>query len=436
MNGRHELGAMDLCVLRHSQGGRDIGCGGLAIQTQLWLQGRLDPAVLRTALARLSQSHPVVTARLVEERRKGRAHWRFRPGAECVLHETTVKDPGETAALDRAADILQSAADPAEADPISFHLLHLPEGRDLLLVQHDHCLMDIHGTKALIREIDRLSQGLTPTPEADGDAEDGTRTHLRRFTFWQRFKAVWRFGDHSRLIRRSTPVSLSDAVDPIRGGKMRIAIRELDEERTAAFLARTTRLCGFPSPSMTILASIFRGILRHTPHPLTNKSALLSSTGTNLRSRGAVAPIFRNLGSLLSYVARPEDMGELDKLILLLNRQVREQTRRGTDLAVLQWVWWLRHCPGFWRGHVRKAMHHHGVNYGYLGQLVADGDRFCGTPLDRQVVTTSVWSPPALAVAPSICRGRLILPAAYMADTIPEARLRAFLDTVVADLVN
>ncbi len=57
----------------------------------------------------------------------------------------------------------------------------------------------------------------------------------------------------------------------------------------------------------------------------------------------------------------------------------------------------------------------------------------CATPKAR---TTQVWSPPALAISPSISRGRLILPAAYVAETMPEARIQAFLDTVVADLVD
>ena len=33
-----------------------------------------------------------------------------------------------------------------------------------------------------------------------------------------------------------------------------------------------------------------------------------------------------------------------------------------------------------------------------------------------------------------VCCGRLVLPATYMADAVPPARIEAFLDTVMADL--
>jgi hypothetical protein len=169
---------------------------------------------------------------------------------------------------------------------------------------------------------------------------------------------------------------------------------------------------------------------------VTERSALFTNAGTNLRRRGERGPIFRNLGSLISLIARPEDMEVRDKLVLLLGRQMREQTSRGIDLAVLQWVWWLRSCTGFWRRHARQSLHHHCLNYGYMGRLVEDGDHFCGVPVERQFAVTQTWSPPGLSVTPALCGGRLILPAAYMADTVPEARLQAFLDTVVADLTE
>ena len=431
--GRQMLNAMDLCVLRHSQAVRTIGCRGLTFQMQLWLEGRLDPSVLRTALMRLSRAYPIVTSRLLEGPRKGCASWQFRPGATCALREVTVPGDSRTEALNCAADILARAEDPAVSDPLVFHLLHLPDGRDLLLVQHDHCLMDINGTKLLLREINRLSTESSMVSVPD-EEEDGIRAYLRQFPLWQRWRALGQLPTHSRPFRAGGPVTLSDAAGPIQGGIPRIAIRELEEQATRSFLARTTRLCGFPSPSMAVLASIFRGILRHTPHTLTPRSALMASAGTNLRGRGARGPIFRNLGSLLSVICRPDEMGERDKLILLLNRQMREQLSKNTDLALLQCVWWLRHRADLVLRRAQQAQHHHCVNYGFLGELVAGSEHFCGVPVRRIYALTQGWSPPGLSLAPALCRGRLVLPTTYMADTVPTARVEAFLDTVMTDL--
>lgn len=432
-SGRQILNAMDLCVLRHSQAVRAIGCKGLTVQLQVWLNGRVDASLLRAALARLGRTYPVVTARLADEPRRGYASWRFRPDAFCELLEGNVPGTGENDALDLAANILTLAGDPARTDPVEFHLLHLPDGRDLFLMQHDHCLMDIHGTKLLLREINRLATDPSGQPYPD-ETQDGIRAHLRRFPLRQRLRALGRLPAQSKPFRDFEAVTLSDAVEPVRGGRPRIAVRELDEATTKAFLARTARLCGFPSPSLAILASIFRGILLHTPRPLTARSALVSSTGTNLRGRGSEGPIFRNLGSLLRVIARPDEMAERDKLILQLNRQMREQLSDNTDLALLQWVWWLRRWAGLMEKRARQAQHQHSVDYGYLGELVGAGASFCGVPIDRMFPVAQVWSPPALSMAPALCRGRLVLPATYMADTVPAARVQAFLDTVVADL--
>jgi hypothetical protein len=434
-DGRQMLNAMDLCVLRHSQAVHTIGGRGLTVQMQLWLDGRLDPSVLQTALMRLSRAYPVVTSRLREGPRKGSASWQFRPGSVCELREATVSGDGKTEALNRAANILTQAEDPAEQDPVAFHLLHLPDGRDLFLVQHDHCLMDINGTKLLLREINRLSteSSLASVPDEE---EDGIRAYLRRFPIWKRWRALGQLPAHSRPYRAAEPVTLSDATSPVQGGVPRIAVRELDEQATKAFLARTMCLCGFASPSMAILASIFRGILRHTPHPLTPRSAFMAAAGTNLRSRSTRGPIFRNLGSLLSVMCRPDEMGERDKLILFLNRQMREQLSKNIDLALLQCVWWLRHRADLMRRRARQAQHHHCADYGYLGELVGDGDQFCGVPVQRIYACSQVWSPPGLSLAPALCRGRLVLPATYTADTVPPARIEAFLDTVMADLTD
>src|SRR5262249_58937456 len=120
---------------------RGMGCSGFETQTLVWLSGRCDVAVLRTAVARLNARHPVTAARLVEGVGE-KPHWRFRPGAECLLRETDLPSAEPAAVLDHAGHLLSEPANPAEADPIRFHLLHRPNGEDVVLVQYNHSLMD------------------------------------------------------------------------------------------------------------------------------------------------------------------------------------------------------------------------------------------------------------------------------------------------------
>jgi hypothetical protein len=435
-NGRHIPNTSDRSVLYLSQSLRDAGYKGLTDQMQVWLQGRIDSAALRRTLARLNRAHPVVTARLVWPKR-GPMFWQHRTGAECVLREESLPDSSDDTALRRAAEILSAADDPKETDAVQFHLLHLPDGRDLFLVQHDHCLMDINGTKLLLQEINRLAATDVdpPAPTARVE-EDGIRTYLRRFSLRQRLRAVWHLPRHLRPIKRCVPVSLSDATAPTPGGTVRIALRELDEQQTEAFTKRTKRICGFPSLSMAVLAGVVRAILRHTPHTLGDKSAVIIPVGTNLRGRAEWGPIFHNLCSLLPMFVRPEEAQDWGGLVQMLNRQMRERLSSNVDLALLQWGWWLRKVLRLQRRIGWDLMFGQGVDFGYMGVLAAKGERFCGVPIARVFPVAQIYSPPALSMAPSICGGRLLLPALYVADTVPEARIQAFLDTLVADLVG
>ena len=435
IHGQHMLNTADRTLLTLAQSLREDGYGALADQIQVWLGGRLNVSVLRTALARLNHAHPVVTARLSREK-NGSPCWRFRPGAECTLHETFLPSAREVDVLREAAAILAAPSDPAESDPLVFHLLHLPDGRDLLLVQHDHCLMDINGTKLLLREINRLSSEQSGPASPAETCEDGIRSHLRRFSLRQRLAAIWRLGKLSRDLRRSVPVTLSDATTSMPGGALRIAVRELDEAQTERFTTRTVQLCGFRSVSLAVLSSVFRAILRHTPRPPSDRSALFVYLGTNLRGPKDGGPIFHNLSSMLPLLVHPEEMSERDKLIRLLNRQLRERMGENSDLAFLQWAWWLRNLPRVQRRPAREVYFRQCVNYGYMGMLAEKGDTFCGAPIERIFPVAQMYSPPALSVAPSLCGGRLILPVLYVADTVPEKRIQHFLDTLVADLLE
>ncbi len=431
----HTPNVADRILLMLSQSLRESGYGALTDQMQVWLRGRLDVSVLRTALARVSRAYPVVTSRLTPVRR-GCPFWQPRPGAECAVHESWLPTSREEDVLRESTRLLATPGDPAQTDAVTFHLLHLPDGRDLFLVQHDHALMDINGTKLLLREINRSATDDAPSAMPEEPAVDGIRAHLRRFSLWQRLKAVWRLGGPAKAIGRADPVTLSDATTPAPGGDLRIAVRELDEAQTEAFTRRIVAQCGFRSMSLAVLAGVFRAILRNSPHPTNDRSALFIYLGTNLRGSNDRGPIFHNLSSMLPLLVRPEDMGDREKLIRLLNRQMRERLGQNIDLAFLQWAWWLRHLP---RVHVRPGQDvyfRQCVNYGYMGVLSEKGDTFCGAAVDRIFPVAQMYSPPALSVAPSLCGGRLILPALYVADTVPEARIHGFLDSLVHDLTD
>ena len=137
---------------------RQLGYPGIETQTLAWLEGRADATTLRRAILRLSRRWPVMASRLVDADGAGRSYWQFQPGAACPLIESVLPSDDPGAVLDHAGGLLSHGRDPTTADPIDFHLLHRPGGRDVLLLQYNHALMDNRAVVPLLQELERLSQ--------------------------------------------------------------------------------------------------------------------------------------------------------------------------------------------------------------------------------------------------------------------------------------
>src|SRR5207248_973665 len=84
----------------------------------------------------------------------------------------------DNAAFEQAGRLLGIAHDPATEDPLRFHLLRRPEGRDVLLLQYSHALMDNTATPLLLRELARCASTSSAAPssaEANGVGAKGRR---------------------------------------------------------------------------------------------------------------------------------------------------------------------------------------------------------------------------------------------------------------------
>src|SRR5262249_7388501 len=143
------LTATDRTMLAVDRMLRRLGGSGFETQMFVLLADRIDTARLRTAVASLGERYPVIAARLTEPNGRGGAYWRFRPGAECAVREADLPSTGHASLLDYAGQLLSRPCDLAGEDPIRFHLLHRPDGRDVFLMQYNHALMDNNATVLL-----------------------------------------------------------------------------------------------------------------------------------------------------------------------------------------------------------------------------------------------------------------------------------------------
>jgi hypothetical protein len=431
---KQHLNSADRAMLTVDRVLRGMGSPGFETQALLWTSARIDVVALRTAIARLSLCYPVIAARVVgcAERRP---YWSFHPGALCPLEEATSSaDPA--AVLDYAGGLLSAPSDPAETDPLRFHLLHRANGQDVFVLQYNHALIDNNASLSVLREIDRLSRSGTDNPEADQDGRrDRIREYLRRFPRDRRRRAA---SASLRLWGRSVRggvASLSNRTAHAVSGAVRIVTRALDENATRALEARVIRTTGFPNLSMALAGSAFRAIGRLTLQPGIEGRGFVAGIGVDLGLRGRGGLTFQNLVSLVPISARPQELDDRDGLVRMLSRQLRERLAGDADLGMLQLVALLGRRPdGRWLiEHVLR--HSFSLWYAYFGSLDAICDSFCGAPVEQICYTGPAWPAIGLTLLVNKFRGRLFLQATYALKSVSEALAHRFLDLVIADLV-
>lgn len=429
--------AVDRAMLSVEQALRSFGSPGFETQIFVWLDGRADVDRLRIGVARLSRRYPVTTARLTEKRSV--ACWQFRPGAECPLHEADLGSAGEKDVLAFAARLLSTPEPLEQRDPIQFHLLHRAGGRDVFLVQYNHTLMDNNAAVLLLQELERLSH-----PEFDGgldsqtENEDLINEYLRRFSRWSRLRAVGYALNRRLRALRERPLLLREPLERNEGApQLQIATRSLSHDETRTFKSRVIRTCGFPSLSMALLASVFRGVAVLSNSPRRQSSFdLIAGLGVDLGMRRQDGPIFRNLMSIIPIHVPSDKVDDRDTLVRELNREFRELLSNNLDVGALQLTSLLCRRPRRIVPRLRRLMQTgYSLWYAYFGTADAVGPRFCGATVENVFYTASAWSPPGLMFVANQFGERLQLQATYIPALIPASLADELLDWVVRDLV-
>ena len=432
------LSANDRVLLAVDRTVRGLGGPGFETQTLLWLGGRVDVVGLRTGLERFSARYPVAAARLEGEGGSGSC-WRFRPGAHCRLEETWLGSADAAAVLEHAAGLLATPVILPDADPIRFHLLHRPDGRDVLLLQYNHALMDNTAAVPLLGQLDRLSG--SGVEAEDGGPDEGRRLisrYLRRFDRQRRRRAMrdcvrlWGRGLHGGVVQLGRPGP--PGAGP---GRLRIAVRSLEPPATDALRARLLRGGGLPNLSMALLGSAFRAIARLAPSPPGPAAHFAAGIGVDLGLRSRAGLLFGNPISLVPVRACPADLGDRDGLAALLGRQLRARLQDALDVGMLQLMPVLCRRPSETRWLLDLGLRQgFSLWYGYFGSLDGVGGQFGGAAVEDVFFTGPTWPPMGLTLLTSQLRGRLRLVATYLPESVPESLAGAYLDLLLADLVQ
>jgi hypothetical protein len=430
---------MDRSMLGVNRALLGIGWPEFSTQALVWLAGRVEAPRLRSAVARLSQRHPILTSRLVESGRQ-KPYWSARKGAACALHEAGLDSDKPEAVLDFAANRLAEPGPVTAADPIRFDLLHRPDGRDVLVMQYSHALMDNGDAIPLLRELDQLYGSSTWAAEQPRPAPpDLLSEHLRRFPRGRRVKAALRTLDVRFRKLRRPPITLGkDLAAPPKPLEYRIATRRIERAAARAFELHVIRTCGMPSLSMALLGSVFRALGKWAP--ANQRGNLIAGIGVDLGTTGLARPVFQTLASVVPVFVRPGELADRERLMRGLHQQFRHQLENAADLGTVQLANFLQQ-PGsllrqrFANWSVRRLLRKaYSLWYAYFGSLDALGERFCGAPVEEVRYCASAWPPMGLTLLVNRFRGDLLFQATYAPASVPEALVTAFLDTLLTDL--
>jgi NRPS condensation-like uncharacterized protein len=140
-----------------------------SIQLEVRVEGSLDEARLRAALAEALARHPMARARMAPSRRRDRRfQWEITHVPD--LDPFSTVDCPDDAALDAARADLQSISVPlVESPPLRVRLARHPDG-DLVMLNVKHAAIDGFGSLRILRSVARSYWGL-PDPQPDLDLE-------------------------------------------------------------------------------------------------------------------------------------------------------------------------------------------------------------------------------------------------------------------------
>jgi hypothetical protein len=451
------LNAADRFLMAVDRSMRRLGGPGFETQTFVWLADRLDATQLASDVAQLSQRFPVLTARLVEA---GGPYWQIRADAAAALQETNLGRAEPQAALDFAAGLLSAPTDPAEVDPVRFHLIHRPDGRDVFLLQYNHALIDHADALLLLKQLNTTGQSDSPPHVGEGQPvtpafshPEGTRhpASNRRVAVatiehpWR--DSIWRhLSRFPKSRRRTAAIAAENWRQCLRGGAIhlgpnhtpsgsvsfRIVTRRLEPPATAALAKHVVRTCGVPSLSMAVLAAALRAIQELA----SDSSGVYFNTGigVDLGIRRGGLPALQNLTTLVPLRATRDEVAEFDTLIQFLVRQFRGQLDRGMDLGVLELAtvygrkqhqarWTieilLRFCISLW--------------YASFGTLREIGTHFRAAPVEEAYSAGPAWPPVGLTLLVNQHAGRLHLQATYIPECVSDMLANEFLNRVMCD---
>lgn len=439
---RQYLNAADRLMLVAHNALRSVGHGGFQCQAHVWCAGRIDVNRLKSALKRLQAYYPVITARLQESGWRTVPSWVFRPGAVPHLTEKDIPTSNAVDVRTYGEGLFAEPMNLDRADPVAFHLLHLPDGQDVFMLHFNHVLMDGKAPEFLLKELsrcfDEADDGAAVLTPLEPTGQDDFANHLFRYPRKRRIKAALSvIRANIRWPERPIIMTPPDRMD-WQCQPYGIAVLHMTDEQTQRVKARSKKICGFQNLTPLILSSAFRTVARLTPHPQSGSSLFQTDVPLNLRPPGRMSPIFRNFMSFVQMEIRRDDLSDRDAASRKLYQHMRSQISRSMDLGNEQLMSAFAPSAFLLAQHIKSRAKKmpSTFGFGFLGPLVAGLEQFCGQEATMIYAVNSALSPPGITLQVNEFRGRLNAMISYIVGPVSRNTADDFLDTLVHDLCD
>lgn len=425
---------------------RGIGHAGFICQAHAWLAGRVDVDNLKAALVQLHRRFPVVTSRLEEARGNFAPYWQFRTNVPPILNEVSVPASDDATVWKHSARLFERPLDHSRTDPITFHLLHLPDGRDVLMMVFSHVLMDGKAPEYVLKHLDdcysasnahQLTTDVLQERSATASSDEMAE-HLLRFDKKRRRQAAWNvIKSHIRLPVRPVTMTAPHMKNWL-GEPYGVLVRRMDEAQVHALSRRVKQICGFANPTPAILASVFRTIGQLAPHKQNGRTLFKTDLPLNLRPPGKMDPIFHNFMSFVQMSARKADLEDRDAATRYFNARLRDQIRRGIDLGNLQMMHVLAPRANMLRKHIISQMKHQPftLGFGFLGPVTAGLECLLGNDVQWYYCLNSAISPPGITLQANQSGAGMNVMLTYIESAVDATTASALLEGVIDDLTR
>lgn len=432
---RRPLSVMDQIIWAVDAGVRATGGAGFETQTIVWLDRQVDIGGLKSALDAFAKRYPVVTSHLERARLSGKLSWRFRPDRECVLQERWLHSANESEVWQCAAELLSRPRDLYADAPIDFHVLHLPDERDVLLMQYNHTLMDNPAAILVLREIDRLSRD---------ESDDATRQELencdqvQRFlavhSRWERLAAAWRTVSlRVGSLRSDIGLFGGEASSDVEPNKVRILAAELSADEVREITKSVVERCHVPGLSMALLASVLRAGQLTELADIAN-CRFTTGIGLELGLRSDDGPLFQNLSSVVPIVVG-QNVENKEQLTSELNSQLRDRLRQRIDFGVVELGALFYRQQRFMKFAMRRLMRYgYSVWFAHFGPSDPIGDQFLNASIQHIRFVGPSWPSAGITVITNQFAGRLNVQLTYTPACISDATAKSFLNAFLQDL--